>query len=137
MTKKISVVAVDFDGTLVDSRYPDIGPTVPYALEVVKKLIESGIDVVIYTVRDGQALRDAEKWCKDNGLKIAGANYHPARDYGPTFPPSKLDADLFIDDKNLCTPLTKVIGFKRHCVDWQEIAEELIFRGIINEIQKD
>ena len=34
------IIAVDFDGTIVEHRYPEIGREIPFAVETLKKLIE-------------------------------------------------------------------------------------------------
>ena len=33
-------IAVDFDGTIVEHRYPEIGPEIPFATETLKMVIK-------------------------------------------------------------------------------------------------
>ena len=35
-------IAIDFDGTIVEHRYPEIGREIPFAIETLKRLIKDG-----------------------------------------------------------------------------------------------
>ena len=48
------VIAVDFDGTIVEHRYPEIGPEIPFAIDTLKMLIADSHKVILWTVREGQ-----------------------------------------------------------------------------------
>ena len=49
-------IAIDFDGTIVDHRFPEIGKPVPGAFEWMKKFKEAGAKLILWTMRsDGQA----------------------------------------------------------------------------------
>ena len=45
------IIAVDFDGTIVEHRYPEIGREVPFATETLKKLIEDHHHLILWTDR--------------------------------------------------------------------------------------
>lgn len=97
------IIAVDFDGTIVEHRYPSIGRELPFAIETLKKLREEGHRLILWSVREGRLLDDAVTFCRERGLEFYAVN----RDY-PEEDPSrnnhysrKLKADLFIDDRNL------------------------------------
>ena len=45
-------IAVDFDGTIVQFKYPDIGPEVPYAIETLHILQHLNIDLYLWTCRN-------------------------------------------------------------------------------------
>ena len=53
------VIAVDFDGTIVEHRYPSIGEELPFAIDTLRKLAEEGHRLILWTVREGQYLDDA------------------------------------------------------------------------------
>lgn len=95
-------IAVDFDGTIVSHRYPDIGEEKPFAIETLKMLQQEQHRLILWTVREGDLLKDAVEWCRSRGLEFYAVN----RDY-PEEEPShrgysrKLKVDLFIDDRNL------------------------------------
>ena len=95
------VIAVDFDGTIVDHKYPEIGREKPFACEVLKMLIAERHQLILWTVREGQLLEDALKWCKDRGVEFWAVNsdssdmFREAKDKNLS---CKLNADIFIDD---------------------------------------
>ena len=50
------IIAVDFDGTIVEHRYPAIGRELPFAIETLKKLAKEGHRLILWTVREGRLL---------------------------------------------------------------------------------
>ena len=97
------VIAIDFDGTIVEHRYPEIGEEKPFAIETLKMLIRDRHQLILWTVRTGRLLDEAIQWCRDRGVEFWAVN----RD----FPEEKitqnehfsrkLKVDLFIDDRNV------------------------------------
>ena len=61
-------IAVDFDGTIVTHKYPDIGDEIPFAIDTLKMLMKEQHRVILWTVREGQLLEDAVAWCRERGL---------------------------------------------------------------------
>ena len=64
------IIAVDFDGTIVEHRYPSIGKEYPFAIETLRKLTEEGHRLILWTVREGQYLDDAVEFCRSRGLEF-------------------------------------------------------------------
>lgn len=95
-------IAVDFDGTIVEHRYPDIGREIPFATATIRLLIEQGHKVSLWSVREGQLLEDAVAWCAKRGIEFyaVNANYPGETPDDPHYS-RKLKADLFIDDRNI------------------------------------
>ena len=95
------IIAIDFDGTIVEHEYPKIGKPVPYAFEVLRKLQEEGRHtLLLWTVREGKLLDEAIEFCAKNGVEFFAANKnYPEEEDGDA--PRKLMADVFIDDKNM------------------------------------
>ena len=97
------IIAVDFDGTIVEHRYPAIGNEQPFAIETLKKLTEEGHRLILWTVREGRLLDEAVMFCRERGLEFYAVN----RDYPEEEKnrnnhfSRKLKADLWIDDRNL------------------------------------
>ena len=97
------VIAVDFDGTIVEHRYPAIGKELPFAIDTLRKLVEEGHCLILWTVREGQYLDEAVEFCRSRGLEFYAVN----RDYPEEEKENnqrftrKLKADLWIDDRNL------------------------------------
>ena len=108
-------IAVDFDGTIVQHKYPDIGEEIPGAFETLKKLNSAGYKLILWTYRDGQELQEAIDFCLKNGIIFwAVNNSYPEEKYNK-YLSRKIDADIFIDDKNFG-------GFP----GWDKISEELL-----------
>ena len=55
-------IAVDFDGTIVEHRYPEIGEEVPFATETLKMLIKNRHKLILWSVREGELLDEAVEW---------------------------------------------------------------------------
>lgn len=96
-------IAVDFDGTIVEHRYPAIGPEKPFATETLRMLAHDGHQLILWTVREGRLLDDAVAWCRERGVAFWAVNrdfpeedIERNRDFA-----RKLRVDLFIDDRNI------------------------------------
>lgn len=97
-------IAVDFDGTIVTNRYPDIGTEQPFAVETLRMLQQKHHhNIILWTVREGETLEQAVNWCRERGLEFYAVN----RDYPEETLESnnhysrKLKVDIFIDDRNI------------------------------------
>ncbi|MEN9919967.1 MAG: hypothetical protein RL662_2403 [Bacteroidota bacterium] len=94
------VIAVDFDGTIVEHKYPRLGAPIPFAIETLLKLQRDGHVLILWTVRDGDLLQEAVDYCTKNGLSFYAANKnYPEED--AKVASRKLTADMFIDDRNV------------------------------------
>lgn len=94
------ILAVDFDGTIVEHKYPKIGKPIPFAIETLKQLQKDGHTLLLWTVRDGDLLQEAIDYLEENGLKFYAYNKnYPEEDMTTTS--RKLNADIFIDDRNV------------------------------------
>lgn len=97
------VIAVDFDGTIVEHRYPSIGKELPFAIETLVKLKEEGHRLILWTVREGMYLDEAVEFCRNKGLEFYAVN----SDYPEEIQENnnnytrKIKADIWIDDRNL------------------------------------
>lgn len=95
-------IAVDFDGTIVQHRYPRIGEEIPFAIQTLQLLIADGHRLILWTVREGRLLEDAVVWCRNRGVEFYAVNSdHPESAEAGLQVSRKLKADLFIDDRNL------------------------------------
>lgn len=97
------VIAVDFDGTIVEHRYPEIGKEVPFAIQTLKMLIKEQHRLILWTVREGELLDDAVEWCRQRGVEFWTINkdYPEEEKENNNNYSRKLKADLFIDDRNV------------------------------------
>ena len=96
------VISIDFDGTVVEHRYPKIGEEIPHATETLRKLIEDGHKLVLWTVREGRLLDEAVEWCRDRGVEFSAINETLRADTNEhSHNTRKIDADIYIDDCNI------------------------------------
>ena len=95
-------IAVDFDGTLVENRYPEIGKPMLFAFETLKKLQQEGHQIILWTYRSGGRLKEAVEFCESKGIKFYAVNKsYPEEVYDENNMSRKILADLFIDDRNI------------------------------------
>jgi hypothetical protein len=122
-------IAIDFDGTCVMHEYPKVGRDIG-AIPVLKSLVENGHNLILFTMRSGKELNDAERWFKDNGIKLYGVQYNPTQK-GWTAS-NKCYAQLYIDDAALGCPLLEPKKSEgRPYVDWDVVNQMLKDRGLI------
>jgi hypothetical protein len=96
------VIAVDFDGTIVEHEYPKIGKPIPFALDVLKKLQqEEHHKLILWTMREGKLLQEAIDYCEKNGLKFYAHNKNYPEEELQEGDVRKIGADVYIDDRNI------------------------------------
>lgn len=96
------VIAVDFDGTIVTHEYPKIGREIPFSIDTLKLLQkETQHQFILWTVREGDELKEAVEYCRSKGLEFYAVNSNFPEETAKDKQPRKLKADLFIDDRNL------------------------------------
>ncbi|GAB7256232.1 BT0820 family HAD-type phosphatase [uncultured Polaribacter sp.] len=108
------LIAVDFDGTIVEDGYPKIGKTQLFAFETLRKLQAEGFRLILWTYRSGSRLDEAVAFCKENGIEFYAVNKsYPEEIYDEKYS-RKISADIFIDDRN-------VGGF----IGWTEVYKQI------------
>ena len=97
------IIAVDFDGTIVEHRYPAIGAEIPFAIETLKKLAREQHRLILWTVRKGKLLEEAVEFCRKRGLEFyaVNRNYPEETEEQAVKGSRKLKADIWIDDRNV------------------------------------
>lgn len=102
MGGKSLVIAVDFDGTVVEHKYPAIGKEMPFAFATLKELQKRGHRLILWTFRHGKTLDEAVEYCRQNGIEFYAINKSfPEEQFDPNEASRKLDCDMFIDDRNV------------------------------------
>lgn len=95
-------IAVDFDGTIVEDKYPQIGKERPFAIATLKQLMRDGHHLILWTVRKNEKLDEAVKWCEDRGVRFFAVNKDYDDDELDQLHHSrKIKADIFIDDRSV------------------------------------
>jgi len=95
------IIAVDFDGTIVEDAYPKIGKPKLFAFETLKKLQEEGHRLILWTYRCGDKLDEAVTFCENNGIVFYAINSSFLGEEYSNDISRKIHADLFIDDRNI------------------------------------
>lgn len=102
MERDYQIIAVDFDGTLCYSSWPECGePNLPLICSL-KKLKNKGHKLILWTCRIGEALSKAVSWCREYGLEFDAINDNLPEIiefYGSNS--RKITCDWYIDDRNL------------------------------------
>jgi len=94
-------IAVDFDGTIVEHEYPDIGKEMLFAFETLKELQKHGALLILWTFRAGYELEQAVEFCRNKGIEFYAVNKsYPEEVFDETIS-RKINADIFIDDRNV------------------------------------
>ncbi len=102
MNNESKLIAVDFDGTIAEDAYPGVGKAKMFAFETLRQLQQDGHRLILWTYRHGKELEDAVEFCSKNGVDFyAVNNSYSSEKFDPDKASRKLNADIFIDDRNL------------------------------------
>lgn len=96
----MSVIAVDFDGTLCKEKWPDIGDPNTALIEWLISRQTMGDKLILWTCRVGDMLDHAVMWSLKHGLKFDAVNANLPENiekYGNDC--RKVFADIYLDDK--------------------------------------
>jgi len=108
-------IAIDFDGTIVEHEYPDIGKDKLFAFETMRELQKHGALLILWTFRAGKELDEAVEYCRKKGIEFYAVNKnYPEEKYGDSIS-RKINADVYIDDKNIG-------GFPGWSSIWQQLS---------------
>ena len=107
------VIAVDFDGTLCESKWPEIGEPNYGMLAYCIAQRATGSKLILWTCRSGDMLQQAIDWCAGHHLEFDAINdnLHESKAHfgGDT---RKVWADVYIDDKSANLEEVDRIGLK-------------------------
>ena len=122
------IIAVDFDGTIVQDNYPSIGKERPFATQTLRMLQAEGHQLILWTVRKGLQLDEALEWCRERGIEFYAVNKDfPEEDEQQNERYSrKIKVDIFIDDRN-------VGGLPDWGVIYQMIHDDKTYEEILSE----
>lgn len=93
------IVAVDFDGTLVKNKFPDIGEINWFVWEAVQKAQADGKKIILWTSRTGEVLDAAVEFCTRHGLKFDAINDNIPEVKALGWNARKVFATMYIDDR--------------------------------------
>lgn len=95
------IYAVDFDGTLCENKYPEIGRPNHALMNFLKDKQKRGAKIILWTMREGTLLFDAVKWLEEWDFKPDYVNDNTdelKQAFGSN--PRKVFANVYIDDHN-------------------------------------
>ena len=96
------LIAVDFDGTIVEHRYPKIGKEIPFATQTLRQLIQDGHRLILWTIRHGNSLKEAVDWCREHGVVFYAVNSDfEGQEKNSSDRSPKVKCDMYIDDRNV------------------------------------
>ena len=120
-------IAVDFDGTIVEHRYPEIGREIPLATDTLTMHTKEGHRLILWSVREGKLLDEAVEWCRERGVEFYAVNKdYPEEGREDRNYSRKLKVEMFIDDRN-------VGGLPDWGVIYKMITEKKSYRDILLE----
>ena len=130
---KTLTFCIDFDGTIVKHKYPEIGEEVPDAIRVMQRLIEANHNIILYTMRHDKGLNEAVVFLADRLIKLWGVNENPTqKDWSES---RKVYGHYYIDDAALGCPLIYPKG-ERPYVHWNAIEDLLQAKDILTKEEK-
>ena len=100
--KRAPIIAVDFDGTLCDSAWPEIGEPHVGVIAYCIAVHAAGWKLILWTNRTGKELQAAVDWCRMHHLEFDAVNENLPEcieAFGGDC--RKIFADYYIDDKSL------------------------------------
>lgn len=96
------IIAVDFDGTLCENMYPEIGKPNDVLIDELKVRKDNGDKIILWTCRVGDQLEQAIAWCQEHELVFDAVNHNLPeiiKSFGCD--PRKIFANEYIDDRNV------------------------------------
>ena len=132
MSSDKKIIAVDFDGTCVKhGAFPALGEDAPWAVEVLKRLVDAGHELILWTIRSGDSLVMAVDWFVSKGIPLKSVNVNPAQAKWSSSP--KVYAHHFIDDAAIGCPMVR--GDGRDYIDWIGMEVVLEYMGILEKTE--
>ena len=98
----MAILALDFDGTIVENTYPQIGKLKLNAKEIINLLHEEGHEIIINTCRAGIYEGHVYTFLQEQGIHYDYINSnlpHQIESFKQDC--RKISADIYIDDKSL------------------------------------
>lgn len=120
---KSKIIAVDFDGTLCENKWPEIGEPNNEVIAYIKKEKENGSKIILWTCRTGDLLKKAIDWCDryhQLQFDMINANIQDCiREFGEDT--RKIFAHEYIDDRaNTKFNLPYLPEEKSNMMSWAE-----------------
>lgn len=122
------IIAVDFDGTLCENHWPEIGSPRQQTIQRLREEVSNGAKIILWTCREGHLLQNAIDWCASIGIRFDAINDNICETvsvFGAN--PRKISATEYWDDKavnpdapscNRCRSMKPTQGKKQRVAEW-------------------
>ena len=101
------IYAVDFDGTICEHEFPNIGAPKKDVISFIKKEHANGEKIILWTCRKGVYLEQALLWCLTHDIPLDAVNENlPGLGFDTS---NKIYADVYIDDRSI-NPTSESLG---------------------------
>ena len=94
------IIAVDFDGTIVTHKFPEMGEPIYKVIRYLKKAKKEGHKIILWTCREDEYLKEAVEHCQFLGIELDAVNKN-LEGTPSNFARSKILADIYLDDRAL------------------------------------
>lgn len=117
------IIAVDFDGTLVEDKWPEIGKPNKEMFEFLKYLQkEHNIKLILWTSRTDRHLINAIEFCKAQGMEFDAINENlPEVKAFTGRDTRKVYADIYLDDKSIPAIQAPIYWVHKLGLHWMEV----------------
>lgn len=117
------IIAVDFDGTLVEDKWPEIGKPNKEVFEFLKYLQkEHNIKLILWTSRTDRHLINAIEFCKAQGMEFDAINENlPEVKAFTGRDTRKVYADIYLDDKSIPAIQAPIYWVHKLNLSWMEV----------------
>lgn len=124
------IIAVDFDGTIVEHAYPSIGREIPGAFDCLKQLVSDGHRLILWTTREGELLSDAIQFCRNHGLEFYAVNSDTPGTLLEGRTRKLATPNVYIDDRNIG-------GLPEWPVIYEMVTEHLTFQELTDKVVEE
>lgn len=121
------IIAIDFDGTLVSSAFPDIGHDLG-ALFWLSQIHQMDTEMVLWTCRTGENLQAAKTWLTEHGFDdvITKHNEHADANGNWEIESRKVYANIYVGDRAFGAPLRRFSDGREPEYDWEKAGPMII-----------
>lgn len=99
----MKIIAVDFDGTLCESKYPSIGEPNRKLIKYLIRERQAGAYIILWTNRTGPQIAEAVNWCSKYNLHFDAVNENNPEIIARFGDSRKIYATEYIDDRSTGT----------------------------------
>jgi hypothetical protein len=122
--ESMMIIGLDFDGTVVQHDYPEIGDPVPGAVIWLRRWLDAGAHIILWTMRSDRQLEEAVLYLQTHGITLWGINGNPSQKSWTTSP--KAHCDLYVDDRAVGVPLAYPPNGGKPHVDWAIVGPHVL-----------